>query len=110
MSTIPTFILTPDGLIKTPYQVESLAAAVEHEPEGVYTTVRTFQRDHALLLSAHLDRLTESAQPIAESCTRYRVLPCGALIGGSWPTCLGWTEYPTPDPPSRRNIISENAR
>ncbi|MBI5959373.1 MAG: aminotransferase class IV family protein, partial [Chloroflexi bacterium] len=59
---IPTFILTPEGLIPTPYQVESLAAAVPHEPRGVYTAARTFHGDHALLLGAHLDRLEESAR------------------------------------------------
>jgi branched-chain amino acid aminotransferase len=61
-SIIPTFILTPAGLIPTPYQVESLTAAVPHEPPGVYTVARTFHGDRALLLDAHFDRLEESAQ------------------------------------------------
>lgn len=59
---IPTAILTPAGLEATPYQAESLAEAAPHEPEGVYTITRTYQRDKALLLDAHLDRLEESAR------------------------------------------------
>jgi branched-subunit amino acid aminotransferase/4-amino-4-deoxychorismate lyase len=59
---IPTFILMPDGLVPTPYQVGSLAEAVPHEPQGIYTVARTFHGDHALLFDAHLDRLEESAR------------------------------------------------
>jgi branched-chain amino acid aminotransferase len=59
---IPTFILTPDSLAPTPYQVPSLGEAISHEPQGVYTVARTFHGDHALLLDAHLDRLDESAR------------------------------------------------
>jgi branched-subunit amino acid aminotransferase/4-amino-4-deoxychorismate lyase len=61
-TAIPTFILTPGGIIPTPYQASSLAAAVAHEPRGVYTVARTFHADHALLFDAHLDRLEESAR------------------------------------------------
>ncbi len=60
--SIPTFILTPEGITPTPYQVSSLTAAVAHEPRGVYTVARTFHADHALLFDAHLDRLEESAR------------------------------------------------
>lgn len=59
--TIPTCILTPDGLMPTPYQVRSLTEAVGCEPRGVYTVARTFHGDHALLFDAHLDRLEQSA-------------------------------------------------
>lgn len=76
MPIIPTFILTPNGLAATPYQVESLSAAVEHEPAGVYTVARTFQRDHVLLFDAHLDRLEQSAHlaniPLELDRTRLR--------------------------------------
>ncbi len=58
---IPTYILTPGGLVPTEYQVTSLADAVAYEPDGVYTVARTFFGDRALLLDAHLDRLEESA-------------------------------------------------
>lgn len=59
---IQTAILTPTGLIPTPYTADSLADAVQYEPQGVYTITRTFNRNHALLLDAHLDRLEESAR------------------------------------------------
>lgn len=61
IETIPTYILTPAGLMPTPYQARSLTEAVRHEPRGVYTVARTFHGDHALLLDAHLDRLEQSA-------------------------------------------------
>jgi branched-chain amino acid aminotransferase len=60
--SIPTAILTPDGLEPTPYQVDSLNESVAHEPDGVYTVTRTFWGDHVLLLDAHLDRLEQSAR------------------------------------------------
>jgi branched-chain amino acid aminotransferase len=55
-------VLTPDDLVPAPYRVRSLAEAVSHEPQGVYTVARTFHGDHALLLDAHLDRLEQSAR------------------------------------------------
>lgn len=62
MTSIPTFILTPDGLVPTQYQVNSLPEAVPYEPQGIYTVARTFHGDQALLFDAHLDRLEESAR------------------------------------------------
>ena len=62
MIPISTVIFTPDGIQPTSYKVDSLAEAIHHEPSGVYTVTRTFWQDHALLLSAHLDRLEQSAQ------------------------------------------------
>lgn len=59
---IPTLILTPEGIIPTPYRAPSLAAAVSLEPDGVYTVARTFHGDRALLFDAHLDRLEQSAR------------------------------------------------
>ncbi len=59
---IPTRILTPEGLIPTPYVAQSLAQAVQYEPRGVYTVARTFHGDRALLLDSHLDRLEYSAR------------------------------------------------
>jgi len=61
-TAIPTYILTPEGLSPTPYQVYSLSEAVAFEPSGVYTVARTFHGNHALLLDAHLDRLEQSAR------------------------------------------------
>jgi branched-chain amino acid aminotransferase len=54
-------ILTPTGLINADYTAETLSEAARFEPDGVYTVTRTYRRDHALLLDAHLDRLEESA-------------------------------------------------
>lgn len=62
MSSIPTVILTPNGLEPAPYSVQSLPEAVPYEPSGVYTVARTFHGDRALLFDAHLDRLEESAR------------------------------------------------
>lgn len=59
---ISTFISMPDRLVLTTYQVNSLAEAVPHEPQGIYTVARTFHGDQALLFNAHLDRLEESAR------------------------------------------------
>ncbi|MFP4323215.1 MAG: aminotransferase class IV, partial [Anaerolineales bacterium] len=59
---IVTARLTPQGLQETAYQASSLHDAAQHEPDGVYTVTRTFERDKALYLDAHLDRLEDSAQ------------------------------------------------
>lgn len=60
--TIPSAILTPNGLQPTPYQVNSLIEAIPLEPKGVYTVTRSYGRTKALLLDAHLTRLEESAR------------------------------------------------
>lgn len=67
MTTIPTCILTSNGVKPTPYTVESLAEAASNEPQGVYTVGRTYKRDHTLLLDSHLDRLENSAATIGLS-------------------------------------------
>jgi branched-chain amino acid aminotransferase len=58
---IPTCILTPHGIEPTPYVAASFAEAASHDPLGVYTIGRTYQRDHVLLWDDHLDRLANSA-------------------------------------------------
>jgi branched-subunit amino acid aminotransferase/4-amino-4-deoxychorismate lyase len=45
-----------------PYTATSLADAAAKEPQGVYTVSRTYDRNHALLLDEHFDRLERSAQ------------------------------------------------
>lgn len=55
-------ILTEQGLIDPDYTADSLAAALQFEPDGIYTVASTFKRNHALLLDAHLDRMEESAR------------------------------------------------
>jgi branched-chain amino acid aminotransferase len=56
-------ILTPEGLIPAAYSAESLNEAARCEPEnGVYTVGSTFDTYKALKLSAHLDRMEDSAR------------------------------------------------
>ncbi len=62
MAPIPTVILTSQGVIAPPYTSASLAEAASKDPQGVYTVARTYERNKALLLSDHLDRLERSAQ------------------------------------------------
>src|SRR5215207_1057601 len=61
---MPAFIriLTPDGLQPAPYQADSLADAVQYEPDGVYTVTNTYHRTRVLKFDAHLDRLEDSAR------------------------------------------------
>jgi len=59
---IPLGILTPTGLQSVPYTARSFAEAARHEPPGVYTIGRTYQRDCVLLFDEHLDRLEQSAR------------------------------------------------
>ena len=62
MSPCTIRILTPDTLDPAPYTADSLAAALAHEPDGIYTIASTFSRTKVLKLDAHLDRLADSAQ------------------------------------------------
>lgn len=55
--------LMPDGRLEpAAYTAESLAEALPHEPDGIYTIASTFQRTRVLKLDAHLDRMEDSAQ------------------------------------------------
>lgn len=58
-----TRILTPDGRLQTPdYAADSLKEAAQYEPDdGVYTTFNTLNTTQTIRLSAHLDRLEDSA-------------------------------------------------
>ena len=60
----PTFIktLTPAGLRDVDYHADSLHAATQHEPEGIYTVTNTYHTDMVLKFDAHLDRMEDSAQ------------------------------------------------
>src|ERR1051325_9470247 len=62
MSYSPICILPPDAVTRPQYTAESLADAANKEPQGVYTVARTYERNKALLLNDHLDRLERSAQ------------------------------------------------
>ena len=99
---IPTLIVTPDGVIPTPYQVPSLAAAVSREPDGVYTVARTFFGDRALLLDAHLDRLSESARlsgiPLTLNRARLRAALRDALHAAGFPDAKFRITVPRADP------------
>ncbi len=56
-------IMTPDGLQPAPYSAESLSDAAQYEPsDGVYTVTNTFNTFQVLKLSAHLDRMEDSAR------------------------------------------------
>lgn len=61
----PCFIrvLTPDGLETVDYSANSLAEAAQYEPEdGIYTVTNTYNTYQTLKLTAHLDRMEDSAQ------------------------------------------------
>jgi branched-chain amino acid aminotransferase len=60
--SIPIGILKAGKIEPVPYSAESLADAASKEPQGVYTAARTFNRNQALLLDDHLDRLERSAK------------------------------------------------
>lgn len=55
-------ILTSTGILPTNYSANSLNDAAQYEPIGIYTVTRTYNRNAALKLDAHLDRLEESAR------------------------------------------------
>ncbi|MBE2271696.1 MAG: aminotransferase class IV family protein [Anaerolinea sp.] len=56
-------LLTPDGLQPVPYTADSLNDAAQYEPQdGVYTVTNTFDTYTVLKLTAHLDRLEDSAR------------------------------------------------
>ncbi len=99
---IPTLILTPGGVIPTPYRVPSLAAAISREPDGVYTVARTFFGDRALLLDAHLDRLEESARlsgiPLALDRARLRAALRDALHAAGFADAKFRITIPREDP------------
>jgi branched-chain amino acid aminotransferase len=62
MSPCTIRILTPDGLKPVDYHAESLNEAATYEPDdGVYTVASTVNTYQVLKLSAHLDRLADSA-------------------------------------------------
>ncbi len=54
--------LTPEGLQPVDYHAESLADAARYELDGVYTVTNTYDTTKVLKLSAHLDRLEDSAR------------------------------------------------
>jgi branched-chain amino acid aminotransferase len=62
MSPCTIGILTPDALEPAPYTAASLADALTHEPDGIYTITNTYQRTKVLRLGAHLDRMEDSAR------------------------------------------------
>ncbi|CAG0955966.1 Branched-chain-amino-acid aminotransferase [Anaerolineae bacterium] len=60
-TSIPSIILTPQGVQNPTWHATSLAEAAAFEPAGVYTVGRTFKRIGVLLFEDHLNRLEESA-------------------------------------------------
>ena len=60
---IPIKILQSNGaLIPAPFEAESISMLALHEPDGVYTVARTYNKIQTVLLDAHLERLEESAR------------------------------------------------
>lgn len=55
-------LLTPDGLHDTGYSADSLANAVQFEPEGIYTVTNTYNTTQVLKFDSHLDRMEDSAR------------------------------------------------
>lgn len=58
--TVRVYLLTPSSLSLTGVAAPTLDAASLRLPEGIYTTCRTYDRNHILGLSAHLQRLADS--------------------------------------------------
>ncbi len=62
---MPTYIrqLTPNGLSPVDYIANSLADAIQYEPQkGIYTVTNTYQQTKVLKFDAHLDRMENSAK------------------------------------------------
>ncbi len=55
-------ILTSEGLHDADYRADSLAEAVQFEPEGIYTITNTYRATQVLKLDSHLDRMEDSAR------------------------------------------------
>ena len=55
-------MLTPDGLKKGPYDVESIAEAARIEPDGIYDVTRTYSKRRALSIETNFDRMEKSAK------------------------------------------------
>jgi len=83
-------ILTDDGLEPVNYSAESLADAAQYEPHfGVYTITNTFQTTRVLKLSAHLDRMEDSARregiPLKLDRPRLRAALRDLILESGWP-------------------------
>jgi branched-chain amino acid aminotransferase len=61
---MPTFIrvFRDRRLHPVEYSAESLADAVQYEPEGIYTVTNTYNTTQVLKFDAHLDRMEDSAR------------------------------------------------
>jgi branched-chain amino acid aminotransferase len=82
-------ILTPEGLHPAPYTADSLADAAQYEPHhGVYTITNTFQTTRVLKLSAHLDRMEDSARregiPLQLDRPRLRAALRSLILESGW--------------------------
>lgn len=107
---IPTCILTPRGIEPTPYVATSFADAASHDPLGVYTIGRTYQRDQVLLFDDHLERLEQSAALEGITITVDRPALRNALRSlieqGGYPDSRYKITVPT-DPPQRLILAVE---
>lgn len=78
MNHIRVYAVSPAGPQPVPLSAESLDAASLQLPEGVYTTLRTYQHNRIVGLAAHLQRLAESQALLA----RGRPADAAALRAG----------------------------
>jgi branched-chain amino acid aminotransferase len=79
---VRVYALSPDGFRLTPLTGPSLDAVSLQLPEGVYTTLRTYDGDRILGLSAHLRRLAESLRLLG------RAVPGEAAGPAHWRSAL----------------------
>lgn len=78
--------LTPQGLEPVDYRANSLADAVQYEPEdGLYTVSRTYNRDAVLLWEQHLDRLTLPTERESLDREGIREALRACIAESSWP-------------------------
>jgi branched-chain amino acid aminotransferase len=66
--TVRTYLLTPQSFSLTDLTAPTLDAASLKLPEGIYTTLRTYERDGIIGLSAHLQRLIDSHNALNKPC------------------------------------------
>ncbi len=65
---IHVYLLSPAGLTLTEISGPTLDAVSLKLPEGIYTTLRTYDRNHILGLTAHLQRLADSHTLLNKPC------------------------------------------
>jgi branched-chain amino acid aminotransferase len=116
---MPAYIrqLTPNGLFSVDYHANSLADAIQYEPQqGIYTVTNTYQTTKVLKFDAHLDRMVHSAtlanilliinRGVLREALRYMILDSGfgdvrfrVTVGADAPNVFIITLEPFTPPP-----------